>query len=105
MKRRARRSTVPPPRSLPDAAMTATRSDVPLADFRVQERVRVRFNEIDGQNIVFNAIISFTRISASQNISARSAKGSPDPIFTNMVQTFARRIVRSTITRPRGSTN
>ena len=30
-------------------------SDVPLADFRVQERVRVRFNEIDGQNIGFNA--------------------------------------------------
>jgi acyl-CoA thioester hydrolase len=28
--------------------------DVPLADFRVRETVRVRFNEIDGQNIVFN---------------------------------------------------
>lgn len=28
---------------------------VPLADFRVTETVRVRFNEIDGQNIVFNA--------------------------------------------------
>ena len=34
--------------------MTGHRSDVPLSDFRVQERVRVRFNEIDGQNIVFN---------------------------------------------------
>ena len=34
--------------------MTEHRSAVPLADFRVQERVRVRFNEIDGQNIVFN---------------------------------------------------
>ena len=35
--------------------MTDHRSAVPLADFRVQEKVRVRFNEIDGQNIVFNA--------------------------------------------------
>ena len=35
--------------------MTDHRNDVPLGDFRVQERVRVRFNEIDGQNIVFNA--------------------------------------------------
>ena len=28
---------------------------VPIDDFRVTETVRVRFNEIDGQNIVFNA--------------------------------------------------
>ena len=34
--------------------MAGHRSDVPLADFRVRESVRVRFNEIDGQNIVFN---------------------------------------------------
>ena len=27
---------------------------VPIDDFRVRESVRVRFNEIDGQNIVFN---------------------------------------------------
>ena len=38
--------------------MTDHRSAVPLADFRVQEKVRVRFNEIDGQNIVFNANIN-----------------------------------------------
>lgn len=35
--------------------MTGHRSAVPLADFRVQEHIRVRFNEIDNQSIVFNA--------------------------------------------------
>ncbi|WP_033074313.1 acyl-CoA thioesterase [Sphingopyxis sp. MWB1] len=33
----------------------ALRQDVPLAHFPVRETVRVRFNEIDGQQIVFNA--------------------------------------------------
>ncbi len=35
--------------------MTEHRSAVPLTDFRVQEHIRVRFNEIDNQSIVFNA--------------------------------------------------
>lgn len=34
--------------------MASPRNEVPLGDFRVHETVRVRFNEIDGQNIVFN---------------------------------------------------
>ncbi|WP_432768595.1 MAG: acyl-CoA thioesterase [Sphingopyxis sp.] len=34
--------------------MDSSHLDVPRGDFRVQEDVRVRFNEIDGQNIVFN---------------------------------------------------
>jgi acyl-CoA thioester hydrolase len=49
-----RRSTAPPPRSPPEAPMTDIRSEVPLDDFRVRETVRLLFNEIDGQNIVFN---------------------------------------------------
>ena len=32
---------------------------VPLVDFRVHETVRVRFNEIDGQNIVS---VSYTHL-------------------------------------------
>ncbi len=34
--------------------MDSSNGEVPREDFRVHETVRVRFNEIDGQNIVFN---------------------------------------------------
>jgi len=81
LQRRARRSTVRPPRLLPDAAMTDIRSDVPLADFRVQEPVRVRFNEIDGQNIVFNAnYLVYADIGVTEYFRALG-EGQPGPYF------------------------
>ena len=61
--------------------MTATRSDVPLADFRVQERVRVRFNEIDGQNIVFNGnYLVYADIGVTEYFRALG-EGQPGPYF------------------------
>ena len=85
--------------------MTEHRSAVPLADFRVQERVRVRFNEIDGQNIVFNGnYLVYADIGVTEYFRALG-EGQPARIFTNMVQTFAKRIAKSTIMRRHGSTN
>ena len=61
--------------------MTDSRSDVPLADFRVQERVRVRFNEIDGQNIVFNAhYLVYADIGVTEYFRALG-EGQPGPYF------------------------
>ena len=61
--------------------MTGHRSDVPLADFRVQERVRVRFNEIDGQNIVFNAnYLVYADIGVTEYFRALG-EGQPGPYF------------------------
>ena len=55
--------------------------DVPLADFRVQERVRVRFNEIDGQNIVFNAhYLVYADIGVTEYFRALG-EGQPGPYF------------------------
>src|SRR3546814_16244441 len=61
--------------------MTEQRNDVPLADFRVQERVRVRFNEIDGQNIVFNAnYLVYADIGVTEYFRA-IGEGQPGPYF------------------------
>src|SRR3546814_18830734 len=61
--------------------MTEQRNDVPLADFRVQERVRVRFNEIDGQNIVFNAnYLVYADIGVTEYFRA-IGEGQPGPDF------------------------
>src|SRR3546814_19859962 len=61
--------------------MTEQRNDVPLADFRVQERVRVRFNEIDGQNIVFNAnYLVYADIGVTEYFRA-IGEGQPVPYF------------------------
>src|SRR3546814_2252886 len=80
-KPRARRSTAPPPHSRPEAGMADQRTDVPLADFRVQERVRVRFNEIDGQKIVFNAnYLVYADIGVTEYFRA-IGEGQPGPYF------------------------
>ena len=61
--------------------MTDHRSAVPLADFRVQERVRVRFNEIDGQNIVFNGnYLVYADIGVTEYFRALG-EGQPGPYF------------------------
>ncbi|PZQ23399.1 MAG: acyl-CoA thioesterase [Sphingopyxis macrogoltabida] len=61
--------------------MTASRRDVPLADFRVQETVRVRFNEIDGQNIVFNGhYLTYADIGVTEYFRALG-EGQPGPYF------------------------
>lgn len=61
--------------------MTDARSAVPLADFRVQERVRVRFNEIDGQNIVFNGnYLIYADIGVTEYFRALG-EGQPGPYF------------------------
>lgn len=57
------------------------RSDVPLADFRVREAVRVRFNEIDGQNIVFNGnYLIYADIGVTEYFRALG-EGQPGPYF------------------------
>lgn len=54
---------------------------VPLADFRVHETVRVRFNEIDGQNIVFNAhYLAYADIGVTEYFRALGG-GQPGPFF------------------------
>lgn len=61
--------------------MTDPRSAVPLDDFRVQERVRVRFNEIDGQNIVFNGnYLVYADIGVTEYFRALG-EGQPGPYF------------------------
>lgn len=61
--------------------MTDHRSAVPLVDFRVQERVRVRFNEIDGQNIVFNGnYLVYADIGVTEYFRALG-EGQPGPYF------------------------
>lgn len=78
---RARRSTAFPPLLPPEARMTNLRNDVPLADFRVQEHVRVRFNEIDGQKIVFNAnYLVYADIGVTEYFRALG-EGQPGPYF------------------------
>lgn len=55
--------------------------DVPLADFCVQEGVRVRFNEIDGQNIVFNGnYLIYADIGVTEYFRALG-EGQPGPYF------------------------
>lgn len=55
--------------------------DVPLDDFRVQEVVRVRFNEIDGQNIVFNGnYLIYADIGVTEYFRALG-EGQPGPYF------------------------
>lgn len=54
---------------------------VPLEDFRVHERVRVRFNEIDGQNIVFNGnYLVYADIGVTEYFRALG-EGQPGPYF------------------------
>lgn len=54
---------------------------LPLADFRVQETVRVRFNEIDGQNIVFNGnYLIYADIGVTEYFRALG-EGQPGPYF------------------------
>jgi acyl-CoA thioester hydrolase len=53
----------------------------PLSDFRVRETVRVRFNEIDGQNIVFNAnYLVYADIGVTEYFRALG-EGQPGPYF------------------------
>lgn len=55
--------------------------DVPRGDFRVQETVRVRFNEIDGQNIVFNGnYLVYADIGVTEYFRALG-EGQPGPYF------------------------
>ncbi len=57
------------------------RSEVPLSDFRVQERVRVRYSEIDGQNIVFNGhYLTYADIGVTEYFRALG-EGQPGPFF------------------------
>lgn len=78
---------------------------VPRDDFRVQQDVRVRFNEIDGQNIVFSGnYLIYADIGVTEYFRALG-EGQPVPIFTNMVQISAKCIAKSTITRRPGSTS
>ncbi|WP_422059461.1 acyl-CoA thioesterase [Sphingopyxis sp.] len=61
--------------------MSHPRRDVPLTDFRVQERIRVRFNEIDGQNIVFNGnYLVYADIGVTEYFRA-IGEGQPGPYF------------------------
>ncbi|MBL8651900.1 MAG: acyl-CoA thioesterase [Sphingopyxis sp.] len=54
---------------------------VSLGDFRVHETVRVRFNEIDGQNIVFNAhYLVYADIGVTEYFRALG-EGQPGPYF------------------------
>ncbi|WP_260581579.1 acyl-CoA thioesterase [Sphingopyxis sp. PET50] len=54
---------------------------VPLGDFRVHEVVRVRFNEIDGQNIVFNGnYLVYADIGVTEYFRALG-EGQPGPYF------------------------
>ena len=54
---------------------------VPLDDFRVREIVRVRFNEIDGQNIVFNGnYLVYADIGVTEYFRALG-EGQPGPFF------------------------
>ncbi|UNK79908.1 acyl-CoA thioesterase [Sphingopyxis granuli] len=54
---------------------------VPLADFRVRERVRVRYNEIDGQNSVFSAAyLVYADIGVTEYFRALG-EGQPGPYF------------------------
>jgi acyl-CoA thioester hydrolase len=55
--------------------------DVPPGDFRVHETVRVRFNEIDGQNIVFNGnYLVYADIGVTEYFRA-VGEGQPGPYF------------------------
>ena len=54
---------------------------VPRADFRVQQDVRVRFNEIDGQNIVFSGnYLIYADIGVTEYFRALG-EGQPRPYF------------------------
>ena len=54
---------------------------VPRDDFRVQQDVRVRFNEIDGQNIVFNGnYLVYADIGVTEYFRALG-EGQPGPFF------------------------
>ena len=60
---------------------SSDRSAVPLDDFRVRETVRVRFNEIDGQNIVFNGnYLIYADIGVTEYFRALG-EGQPGPYF------------------------
>ena len=55
--------------------------DVPRDDFRVQQDVRVRFNEIDGQNIVFSGnYLIYADIGVTEYFRALG-EGQPGPYF------------------------
>ncbi len=61
--------------------MDRSQWDVPLDDFRVHEVVRVRFNEIDGQNIVFNGnYLVYADIGVTEYFRALG-EGQPGPYF------------------------
>ncbi|MDZ3832117.1 MAG: thioesterase family protein [Sphingopyxis sp.] len=61
--------------------MANPRSEVPLDDFRVREVVRVRYNEIDGQNIVFNGhYLVYADIGVTEYFRALG-EGQPGPYF------------------------
>jgi len=61
--------------------MADHRSRVPLDDFRVRETVRVRFSEIDGQNIVFNGhYLTYVDIGVTEYFRALG-EGQPGPYF------------------------
>lgn len=61
--------------------MDRSQWNVPLADFRVHEVVRVRFNEIDGQNIVFNGnYLVYADIGVTEYFRALG-EGQPGPYF------------------------
>jgi acyl-CoA thioester hydrolase len=60
---------------------SSDRSAVPLEDFRVRETVRVRFNEIDGQNIVFNGnYLIYADVGVTEYFRALG-EGQPGPYF------------------------
>lgn len=55
--------------------------EVPPGDFRVHETIRVRFNEIDGQNVVFNGnYLIYADIGVTEYFRALG-EGQPGPYF------------------------
>ena len=55
---------------------------VPRDDFRVQQDVRVRFNEIDGQNIVFSGnYLIYADIGVTEYFRA-AGRGTTGPLFS-----------------------
>lgn len=61
--------------------MDKSHLEVPRTDFRVHETVRVRFNEIDGQNIVFNGnYLIYADIGVTEYFRALG-EGQPGPYF------------------------
>ena len=61
--------------------MDSSNGEVPREDFRVHETVRVRFNEIDGQNIVFSGnYLIYADIGVTEYFRALG-EGQPGPYF------------------------